>query len=366
MNLSKITRPTLLLDAARARRNIARMVERTKQQDVRFRPHFKTHQSSTIGAWFRAFGVEAITVSSVRMAACFAAHGWDDINIAFPANLREVEAIDRLAADVRLHLLVDEVDTVETFRDRLRHPASIWIDIDVGEHRTGIPWDDGAAIARVATAVRPPLRFGGLLTHAGHTYHASTPAEIRGIHRETVDRMGSARDRLAADCNGPIEISIGDTPGCTLTEPLGPIDEIRPGNLVFHDLVQQRLGVCGEDDLALALACPVVAKDAQRRRLVIYGAAIHLSKDALPGPNGRPIYGIATTLDETGWGPLRPACAVSALSQEVGLVETDDLLWNAVEVGDLVAVAPVHACLTVAAMRAYVTLDGETISADCG
>ena len=83
---SKIARPTLLLDKARALRNIARIAEKTRRDGVRFRPHFKTHQSAEIGEWIRAHGVEAICVSSVEMAAFFADHGWRDIAIAFPVN----------------------------------------------------------------------------------------------------------------------------------------------------------------------------------------------------------------------------------------------------------------------------------------
>lgn len=63
-----IQRPTLLLDPDRAKRNISRMAEKAARSGLRFRPHFKTHQSAAVGEWFRPFGVTAITVSSVEMA----------------------------------------------------------------------------------------------------------------------------------------------------------------------------------------------------------------------------------------------------------------------------------------------------------
>ena len=58
-----IVKPTMLLDERRVRANIARMAQRARDNGVRFRPHFKTHQSAQIGAWFREEGVTAITVS---------------------------------------------------------------------------------------------------------------------------------------------------------------------------------------------------------------------------------------------------------------------------------------------------------------
>ena len=114
-----ITVPTIVLDETRVRRNIARMAAKARANRVRFRPHFKTHQSAQIGEWFRAEGVQAITVSSVRMAEYFAAHGWQDITIAFPANVREIAAMNRLASQVQLHLLVESVPTVTYPRGRV-------------------------------------------------------------------------------------------------------------------------------------------------------------------------------------------------------------------------------------------------------
>ncbi|HHE37598.1 MAG TPA: alanine racemase, partial [Candidatus Cloacimonetes bacterium] len=105
MNL-KITRPTLILDKQKCLNNIKFMVEKGKKNNLKFRPHFKTHQSSIIGNWFRDFGVKSITVSSVGMAEYFAENGWKDITIAFPFNLLEMDKINELAAKIYLHILI--------------------------------------------------------------------------------------------------------------------------------------------------------------------------------------------------------------------------------------------------------------------
>ncbi|MDQ1351629.1 MAG: hypothetical protein QG657_1934, partial [Acidobacteriota bacterium] len=71
------------MDKEKALKNIIRIKEKiARSPGVRFRPHFKTHQSAQIGQWFREMGVSAITVSSVDMALYFAQHGWTDITIA--------------------------------------------------------------------------------------------------------------------------------------------------------------------------------------------------------------------------------------------------------------------------------------------
>ena len=52
-----ITKPTVLLDSDKVRRNIARMAAKANETGLSFRPHFKTHQSAQVGTWFREFGV---------------------------------------------------------------------------------------------------------------------------------------------------------------------------------------------------------------------------------------------------------------------------------------------------------------------
>ena len=116
---NEITQPTLIVNEAICRENIQKMAAKAKRNGVIFRPHFKTHQSSSIGEWFRDEGVRAITVSSVKMAENFSKNGWKDITIAFPVNILEIHAIDQLAAKIKLTLLVDQIETVNYLNDQL-------------------------------------------------------------------------------------------------------------------------------------------------------------------------------------------------------------------------------------------------------
>ncbi len=148
-----IQKPTMLLDAEQARRNIARMAGKARASQTRFRPHFKTHRSAEIGDWFRSAGVEQITVSSVDMAVYFADHGWDDICIAFPTNIRQIKQINQLAQRVKLHLLVESVETVDLLRQQLTAPVAVWLEVDTGYSRSGVAWDDAAGLYAIASAI---------------------------------------------------------------------------------------------------------------------------------------------------------------------------------------------------------------------
>ena len=362
-DLDNITKPTLLLDKNRCLANIQMLSQKAKKSGIRFRPHFKTHQSATIGKWFDSFGVTAITVSSLDMAIYFAANGWKDITLAFPVNIREINRINDLASRIKLNLLVESLEVVNFLEMHLRSPVDVWIKVDVGYHRTGIPWDDQQRLKSVARRINQcqKLRFAGILTHAGNTYHAKSRDEINSIFIETKQRMQASADLLRRFGNSHLQISVGDTPCCSIAESFEGVDEVRPGNFVFYDVMQLHLGSCNEDQIALALACPVVAKHEQRKEMVVHGGAIHLSKEVLVGENGQKIFGYAVELTETGWSRIDKSCFVSSISQEHGIVRTNNEFFRKTKIGDLIAILPVHSCLTVNLMKKMITLEGEEI-----
>ncbi|MGB3714123.1 MAG: alanine racemase [Candidatus Promineifilaceae bacterium] len=360
--LDQIEKPTLLLDRKRAERNIDRMVTKADRNEVLLRPHFKTHQSAEIGEWFRKRGVEAITVSSIDMAEYFIDNGWHDVTVAFPANLRQISRLNTLAKRAQINSLVESEMVVRFMDDALDEDVAAWLKIDSGYHRTGIPWDDDTSIGKVALAISQSehLQLRGILTHAGHTYGSESPAHIRAIYAEVLGRMKKVKGKLAS-MGLNVGISVGDTPGCSIVDDLGDVDEIRPGNFVFFDLSQLAFGSCRLEDIAVAVACPVVAKHPDRRQIVIYGGAVHLSKESMIGSKGQIIYGQIATLESRSWSSTGDGNEVISVSQEHGIVQATETLFERTKVGDILLVLPVHSCLTANLLGRYLTMDGEVI-----
>jgi D-serine deaminase-like pyridoxal phosphate-dependent protein len=356
-----IRTPTLLLDEAVCRRNIANMHCRAAAFGVAFRPHFKTHQSRRVATWFRDAGVTAITVSSVTMARYFADDGWTDITIAFPVNLREAVDIDALAARVSLGVLVESPLVARKLDRALKHDVRAWIKVDAGHGRTGIRFDDTETLLATARTVTSSvrLRLAGILTHGGDTYQSTGPMDVRRRFSATRTRMLAAAELLRRENDG-LCISVGDTPGCALSEDFGGMDEMRPGNFVFYDVMQLRLGVCRAGDIAVALVCPVVAIHRNRGEVVLYGGAVHLSREHIVDTDGTQIHGLVAPLRDDGWDPPLDGAAVIRLSQEHGIVRLPETQLQRIEEGDLLAVLPVHSCLTAECMRHYRCLDGTT------
>ncbi len=362
MNMTRIHKPTLLLDEKKARQNISKMADKARQADVVFRPHFKTHQSAGIGNWFREYGVSKITVSSVDMAVYFAEHGWDDITIAFPVNVRQLSTISQLAKKVTLNLLVESEIVVQHLHKHLAEDVNVWLEIDTGYHRTGLPWNDLEAITAVSTLVHasPHLHLAGLLLHAGNTYKARGKTAVLDTHHHTLECLHHVQAHLQQQ-GIHTKISIGDTPACSLADDFAGIDEIRPGNFIFYDIMQAQIGACTAEKIAVAVACPIVAKYPERNCIAIYGGAVHLSKEALMRDDGVVSYGRIALPTPDGWYHLPDENFIYSLSQEHGLIKASNSLLKQVEVGDLLLVLPVHSCLTANLLKSYVTLEGKRI-----
>lgn len=356
-----IERPTAVINPVIVRRNIARMTAKARASGVAFRPHFKTHQSAEIGAWFQAEGVTAITVSSVDMAAYFAAHGWRDITIAFPVNWLQIETINRLAGQINLGLLVESPETVQFLQQKLNAPVKVWLKIDAGARRTGIRWDDTTTLDTVGTVLKlaDKLKLAGLLVYSGQTGTVIGSRSIQTIYRDTLERLKSVRERLQQrGLTDHIAFSVGDTPTCSRLEEFREVDEIRPGNFVFYDMQQVSLNSCTVQDVGLAVACPVVAKHPGRGIITLYGGAVHLSKDYDDGW----LHGAVALPTETGWSMPLAGTRVIQLSQEHGLVETTAEVLARVNVGDVLMVLPVHACLCADLLKGYRTPDGAPLT----
>ena len=93
---------------------------------------------------------------------------------------------------------------------------------------------------------------------------------------------------------------------------------------------------------------------------MVYGGAIHLSKDFLVIDN-QPVYGFVALPEGDRWGEPLPGAGVVSLSQEHGLIKLREEDFNRIKIGDLICVLPAHSCLTVQVMKEYLTLDGKVI-----
>ena len=358
----EIIRPTLLLNKETALRNIENMVRKAESLNLNFRPHFKTHQSAEIGQWFRAAGVKCITVSSLTMANYFADAGWDDITIAFSVNIPEIPEINELAGRIKLNVLIENIEGLNALQKQITWHTGVLIKIDTGYNRTGIESNRTHLIDQLLENIQksPLLQFKGFVSHTGHTYQANSTHDIFSRHFDAIMKMKTLKARYLNEWPELI-ISLGDTPSCSICENFDGVDEIRPGNFVFYDLMQFKLGVCKLTDIAVRMVCPVIAIHPSRNEVVIYGGAIHFAKDSIINIDGKPLFGRIIVNDGDKNILLDERNYLHALSQEHGILRITPRYLNYFKPGELVEIIPVHSCLTANLMKEYLTEEDEII-----
>ncbi|RLD22023.1 MAG: alanine racemase [Bacteroidetes bacterium] len=356
----KIDKPTLIVNKNIARRNIKLMAKKASDNGLVLTPHFKTHQSKEIGRWFREETIETITVSSVSMAEYFAEDSWKHITIAFPVNILEIHKIANLATIVDLTLLVTDKEQIKVLLQEVDVYVNILIEIDTGSKRSGLNPANGKLISEMIDSLSSTQHhFKGFYSHFGHTYNAASRVEVESIYRESLNIM---KDLKHTHAYAKPTISIGDTPSCSIINDFAEVKSIHAGNFVFYDLTQAQIGSCKEEDIAIALACPVVSKNAERNEIIIYGGGVHLSKESLlDNETKTSIFGKIVTFSEHGWSRSIPGCYVRSISQEHGVVKLTAEAFHKIKIGDVIGVLPVHSCMTADVMCGYVDLSGDSV-----
>jgi D-serine deaminase-like pyridoxal phosphate-dependent protein len=343
--------PTLIIDQTTVNGNIERMARKAEISNAIFRPHFKTHHLAEVGKLFKHLGISKITVSSVSMAEYFAKHGWNNITIAFPVNLLEIDDINILASKVQLNILVESLHSALKMSNKCTQTIGVFIKIDAGYNRTGLTPNDteiGKIIQLLGSGNQ--LVFKGFLSHAGNTYSAKSRIEITSIMDENKIILNKLKQEYIKQYPD-IVISYGDTPSCSLSDNFSGFDEIRPGNFAYYDVMQYHIGSCTLDEIAVAIACPIVAIHTERNELVIYGGAVHLSKEFIEADNAQRLYGYVVNLSDSGWSNPIPGAFVSSISQEHGIIKMLDKDLKKYKPGDIVGVLPIHSCLAANLLR---------------
>lgn len=344
--------PALYVDLDQVGFNIQMMASKAKKAGVEFRPHFKTHQSKLIGRMFRDHQVSGITVSSIQMANYFADDQWNDITIAFPANFKAAASYQRLLEQgVQLKTLISSFEVLKYLNKRLQRDIGLYIEIDSGQSRSGLPVSQLTAIESLKEEIEKSEHtyFSGFYCHAGQTYRSQNRDQIMVTATSVLEQLSQLKE-LYPDA----PICFGDTPSCSILDQFGPASQISPGNFVFYDWMQVQIGSCSPNEIAVYMECPVVEKNKQRQQVLIHGGAVHFSKEGIQEHFGMS-YG------EPRLKYLSADTYLKSLSQEHGIVQCSSKVYDSIDLGDMIQIFPIHSCLTANLMRGYRSTEGRHI-----
>ena len=362
-SLDGLDTPCLVLERGKVERNIARMRNHLAKLKVGLRPHVKTAKCFEVARLALDGQPGGITVSTLKEAEQFFAHGITDILYAVgitPHKLDHVAALRRKGADITI--ILDNVESARIVASRgvelgVRFPALIEIDSD--GHRSGVKPDDAVLIeiGRILES-GSGAQLHGIMTHAGDSYNCDTVEKIRAMAVRERKSVARCAERLrAADLPCPM-VSVGSTPTATYSDDLTGVTEVRAGVYMFFDLVMAGLSVCAIDDIAVSVLATVIGHQPDKGWIITDAGWMAMSRDR--GTASQKIdQGYGVVCDAAG-APLEDLLVVST-NQEHGIIgHRGGGALDAAKypIGTLLRILPNHACATAAQHDRYHVVNG--------
>jgi D-serine deaminase-like pyridoxal phosphate-dependent protein len=247
--VAAIDTPAAVIDLDAMERNLARMAAFARTHGVRLRPHAKMHKSAFLARLQMQAGAVGVCVQKTSEAEALAAAGVTDIYISNEvidaAKLRRVAALaQRLqAAGGRLAMAVDSLEGIARLAAAFEALAAgtapplvdVFVEIDVGQGRCGVPPGEAAVTLAQAIAAQPVLRFAGLQAYHGRAQHQRGVDERRDAIARAARAVQDTRARIeAAGLAVPLVTGAG-TGTFALETASGAWGELQAGSYLFMD-----------------------------------------------------------------------------------------------------------------------------------
>jgi D-serine deaminase-like pyridoxal phosphate-dependent protein len=336
-SIAELETPVPIVDLDRLARNLDRAAEYATAHRIALRPHIKTHKSPRIAGEQLKRGAVGVTCATPYEAEVMAGV-CDDILVAYPpVGGKRAARLAALGETVKLTVALDSLHAIEDLAQAAREAdrtIHVYIELDLGMRRVGVPGVvDAIELAR-AVRDRPPLEFEGIAFYPGHV-------------REPVGEQGSKLAQLstaigdavnAFDRAGlrPQVVSGGSTPTLWQTHELAGVNEFRPGTYVYNDRTTAAIGACAWDDCALTVLATVVSTAVPDQAVIDAGTKA-LGREPMRGTDAADGFGCVLEHRDV---------IVKAMSEEHGMLDLSKSSWHP-QVGERVRIIPNHVCIVV-------------------
>lgn len=232
-----IDTPALVVDLDAMERNLAAMAAFARSHGMRLRPHAKMHKCAAIAKLQIAAGAVGVCVQKVGEAQALVEAGIGDVYVS---NVVVAEAklarFAALAGRATMAIAVDSALGVDRLARALAAAgtrATVFVEVDVGHGRCGVPPTAAGALAHQVVAHGLP--FGGLQAYHGSAQHLRDPqARAAAIHHAA----SAVRAAQAAVTAGglPCPVVTGAGTGTFVHETASGVwNELQCGSYLFLD-----------------------------------------------------------------------------------------------------------------------------------
>jgi D-serine deaminase-like pyridoxal phosphate-dependent protein len=325
--------PALVVDLDIMERNLRRAAEYCATNNLRLRPHTKTHKSIQMARRQLALGAVGLTVAKVSEAEVMLGAEARDLLVAFPVigepKLRRLAAV---AGIVRVTVALDSLVAAQQL-SRTAIAAGVrfgvLIEIDVGLGRVGVLPGEALELTRAIVGM-PHLDWRGITFYPGHIKDQKDAEKLAALSRA----IGNLRRELASAGLEPEIVSGGSTPALYRSHEIEGLTEIRPGTYIFNDLNTIASGACALEDCAASVLVTVVSHT-RPERMIVDGGSKTFSSDRLS--SGGPGHGLVMEA---------PGAAFHKMNEEHGFIDLARA-ERTFETGEKLRIIPNHICVAV-------------------
>jgi D-serine deaminase-like pyridoxal phosphate-dependent protein len=238
VDVSAIPSPALLLGLEPIERNLRTMLA-IAGSPARLRPHVKTHKLGWLVQRQIALGITAFKCATIAEAEMCAQAGAQDVLIAFQLvgpNVARLLALREKFPGTKFSTLVDEPGALHALADAAARAGAnieVLVDLDLGQHRTGVPAGPAALALYRELAAAPSLTPGGLHAYDGHLSQ-SDPKERAAACAEAFAPVAAMRKELLALGLPVPNVVAGGTPTFPMHAARGDV-QCSPGTVVLWD-----------------------------------------------------------------------------------------------------------------------------------
>lgn len=237
---SEILSPGLVVFRELLERNLQQMVA-IAGDPVRLRPHCKTHKMRAIIERQLECGIVKHKCATFAEAEMLALAGAPDIFLAYnlvgPNIGRAVRFVEKFP-HVAFAVTADHPDPIDQLGAAMQRAGlsiGVMLDIDTGQHRTGLP--AGRAAVELYGRIE---RTAGLVPAGLHVYDGQnhqTPLDERTAAVNAVwDAVQPLRDQLTAAGHSVPRVIAGGTGSFPIfAQKTDPALELSPGTIIFND-----------------------------------------------------------------------------------------------------------------------------------
>ena len=230
--LEEVDTPALILDLDAFERNQKTLFDLVRDR-VRVRPHAKTHKCPDVARRQIALGAVGMCCQKVSEAEAMVEGGVADVLVSNEiVGASKLERLAALSRRARIGVCVDNAQNIAALRGDL----DVYIEIDVGMRRCGVPPGEPAVALAKEIGKRRNLRFAGLQAYHGRAQHIRSMEERHAVIEKAAQHVFHTK-RLLKEAGIECPIVTGAGSGTFMLElESGGGDEIQPGSYAFMDV----------------------------------------------------------------------------------------------------------------------------------